>query len=354
MSAGSLADGFVELQLKTDQMQAEMRQVIADTSKTAKAAEEAFNKVANKGVKRATDAIVIQRMEAMRLGVEYKKIRLAESISSGRGATIAGFAAQGMRAAATIAASATALTFAGAAAAGSTTLDTLTGSLKKLSLAAGKQTQGPVLQISRLIQSLAESAKSAPAGSITMGAMGITGAIVGGKLAGPIGAMAGGAAGIMGGGFLEMMTQNQAFTNKLTEKIAKDPKGIEKAKAGMAALEKQRDELTDTVGDWMKSPILFTGLVETNAQKRGKINDAIAMIKDSIGKREEAFLTAGLPGGGGSVGLMEYRQEPTTAGEGALGIANKIEELKLNLNAVNFTQGWRATVNPLFVGPPAP
>ena len=379
MSTGSIADGFVEIQLKTDQMAAEMRAVIAETGKTAKAAEDAFNKVANRGLKRVTEETIRQRREVVRLGDEYRKRMGYDStggMSGGRVAKIASMAntARGVLGA-TVTAS-TALTFAAAAAAGSTTLDTLTGSIKMLSLAAGAKTQDGVLRISKWLQGLSHSVDKmnpmdlyAGAGLLTGASIGyrfggVKGAVVGGGvglgagLAAGGNAMAGGAiaGGMAGGavlgvpgaiggaaigaliGAIKDTKFSGDYEKDLAIKMARDPEKIGKALGKAAVMDKQGPE--------------------------GKA--AAEMLRNAVAKAEvmrkadpESFKTAGLGFPGTFHGLADLRQQAQSAvfsSGGELGQANAVKELQNNQKVLErIAVGVeKRSADPNFVGPPAP
>lgn len=356
MSAGSLADGFVEIQLKTERMAQEMREVIAETGRTAKAAEEAFNKVANRGVRRATDDIIRQRREYVRLGDEYRKqmgMDRTGGVSTGRLSSVAGYAARGMSLASTVAATATALTFAAAAAAGTTTLDTLTGSIKMLSLAAGAKTQDGVLRISKWIQGLSKTVdKLNPmdmyaGGGLLAGAGigyrfgGFKGALIGGGIGLGAGVAAGGnsmAGGALAGGTLGAATLGVPgaiggaaigaligyirdtkfsgdYEKDLAYKMARDP---EKAALGLsraAVMEKQGD-----------------------AAGADMLRNAVALSEKMRKADPDAFKTAGLGMPGSFSALDDLRKQAQLSvfsPGGELGAANARRELENNQNAMN-------------------
>ncbi len=215
------------------------------------------------------------------------------------------------------------LAFAGAAAAGQTTLDTLTGSLKKLALAAGAHTQGAVLKLSEYIQRLGNAVEKAPPGSVTVVGAGLTGAAIGGKVGGPIGAGIGAAGGILAGGWLENQSQTQFFTQKLANKIGSDPKSIANAEGAA----KRMDEILKKM---MVTDHRFEGTLNT----RDMIRNAIAIAKGEAPSMKTAGL--GMPGSFSGLGdLRQQAQLSVFAPGGELGAENRIKELELNQKVLN-------------------
>lgn len=219
------------------------------------------------------------------------------------------------------------LAFAGAAAAGQTTLDTLTGSLKKLALAAGAHTQGAVLKLSQYIQRLGNAVENAPPGSFTVVGAGLTGAAIGGKVGGPVGAGIGAVGGILTGGWLEDQAQTQFYTQKLANKIGKDPKSIANAEAVAKRLGEQAKEIN------MGAPGGLQKIDQTIAT-RNMIRDAVAIAKGEA----PGLKTAGLGMQGAFSGLGDLRQQAQLsvfAPGGELGAENRIKELELNQKVLN-------------------
>lgn len=332
--------GFVELQLKTDQMVAEMKAVLAETNKTATAAEAAFNKVANRGVKRTTEALSQQRKEYIKLSDEYRKQKRLETIRkqvvwdhmsfgekaqniAGRGASVAG----------QVSGATAGLAFAGAAAAGQTTFDTLTGSLKMLALAAGSKAQPAIMKISEWIQKLAKIAENAPTGAIT----GIAGAAAGFKIAGLPGAIIGG----IGGGMTEAMASNDRQGRAMAIR-AKDNK---------EELNKLWNEKTTLEGN------KWRGWEENN--RLIAVKKAIKLLENKATLPDD-MKTAGLGMPGSYSGLADLRQQAQmsvfTSG-GALEAANKAKELENNQKAmqpvVEEIKGLRQDFKQNGVMPPA-
>lgn len=388
MSSGSIADGFVEIQLKTDQMAAEMRAVIAETGKTAKAAEEAFNKVANRGIRKSTEELIRQRREVVRLGDEYRKLMGYDSsggMSGGRGARLAGFAGTARNAIGSTIAASTALTFAAAASAGSTTFDTLTGSLRMLSLAAGAKTQGAVLGLSKGIQGLAHYVDKLSAGNVEAAVIGLAGASLGfrnpmagnfgrtrsvamgagvgigaglmlgghettggaimgasiGAGFGPMGALAGAGIGAIVGELKALYDQKATQEEKLVRKISSTPSGLENAGNQIIALDRQARTL----------------LANNDAMRSREASDAADMLRQAVDKvklneknKDEEFKMAGLnmPMTTNSLAGAFDQGNMAMMNTSPLEMSNKMREWKLNMEGLRS----RTSVDPNFVGPP--
>lgn len=238
---------------------------------------------------------------------------------------------------------ATALTFAGAAAAGSTTLDTLTGSLKMLSLAAGAKTQAPVMAISRLIQDLAKGVKDVPNGVIGAAGGAATGALIGAKMGGPWGALIGAGIGGVGAGLVEKGANDFADQRGMIGRLKSDPN---------KEIMKIINEVNDLEKPWWAN-IPFVGNNVEIAKRRGAIRKA-----ENKGRAEDAgMLTAGLGGQASFSGadVREKAQMGIYGAGGALGVANTMEEMRLNMQAIkngSFVPNWQPTVNPGNVAPP--
>ena len=280
--------------------------------------------------------------------------KLLERVSN---ATKTGFSIAGG-----VGAGAAGLTFAAAAAAGSTTLDTLTGSLKMLSLAAGAKLQNAVMGISKRLQSLAHSVDStsktnllAGGGLLAGAAMGyklggfqgaalgagvglggglalgghsvlgygLAGASIGGMVGGMPGAMVGAAGGALFGTVATTKTRGE-YIEDIAVSFLKDKERAGRALGVAARLEKQAQGLS---GD-----------------QRGSTLNAAKWIREGLAK-SEAMRAAGLDGQfkpaglnlpASYVGLADVRQQAQMAAvsKSPIEMENFIKELKNNTDAL--------------------
>jgi len=349
MSAGAALEGAVELRLQgKEKMLQDMKELKDASVSTSKQIEEILNKAGiNYKKKLAEREKLSARMQLMaehRLVAEERRRSNpwrtvsydSPNIAGGLGKFAAGVGAVG--------AGAAAMAFSGAAAAGSTTLDTLTGSLKMLSLAAGTKTQAPVLKLSALIQSLARATDKAPNGLI--GGLGgaATGAAIGARFGGPLGSLIGGLGGGLAGGIGEKAVNDFADKRRMVEKLKGDPKYIETL----------LKEVNDLEKDWW-SNIPFVGNNVEIAKRRG----AIRAFESKQKLQGDELKTAGIGMPGSYSGLADLRQQAQLGVFGAggdLGAENTVRELKLNTEAVNKNtgaiEGGKGAVNSKNVTPP--
>jgi hypothetical protein len=218
---------------------------------------------------------------------------------------------------------ASAMTFAGAAAAGSTTLDTLTGSLKMLSLAAGQKTQAGVLKISEYIQRLARSANEAPSGTIGGLSGAATGGLIGLRFGGLLGAAGGAIAGGLGGGLIEKGANDFAEKRSMVAALKADPD---------KTIKKLLNEINDLEKPWY-SGIPFIG----NSVEIGKRRGAIRTFEAKLGGQQEGGLkTAGLniPASYSALGDVRQQAQIAATSKGPLEMENFQKEMLLNLKAI--------------------
>lgn len=241
-----------------------------------------------------------------------------------------------------VGASATGLTFAAAAAAGSTTLDTLTGSLKMLSLAAGAKTQESVLKVARVIQKMAKWADEAQPGTISGIAGGAAGAGIGAKIGTMVGGPGAGTAigaglGLLSGGLAGQILGTKFksdYTEDLATRFARNPDLAGKALAAAARLDKQADKQKMGMAEW----------VFANDDPEKRTRDAAKMLREAVTRGEamraadpDGFKRAGLGMGGTFSGLSDVRMQAQAAvfqPGGELGAANRAKELENNQKAM--------------------
>lgn len=280
-----------------------------------------------------------------------------------------GYAERGIGLAGGVASAGVGLTFAGAAAAGSTTLDTLTGSIKKLTLALGAKTQNDVLNLSKRIQEFGNSVASTSKTDLYAGGGLLTGAvlgyryggmkgvpigaglglaaglgtsghpILGGTMAGAsLGAMAFGLPGAIGGGAVGAgygaLTSTKFkgdYTQDLATNLANNPDKIAKALTAAAKLDRQAQSQELGTLEWFFA----------NDDPAARTKGAAKMLRDAVAQAEsiragEGFKTSGLNMPASYAGLSDVRQQAQLAlfSKGPLEMANFVKELELNRKAL--------------------
>lgn len=238
------------------------------------------------------------------------------------------------------------LTFGAAAAAGSTTLDTLTGSIRMLTLEVGSRAQPAIIGLSRWIQRAAKSAKDLPEGAVGGGA----GALLGGAVVGILGrALTGaffgsrfGPAGLVGGAILGGVGGMVAGSR--TEKaLARDERIEQMARAFVIGGEKVANAAHVGVGQYFKR-VKAGEIKPTDENQRAidEIQHALRRAEDpEFRKRKDEFLTAGLDMPASFTDLADLRRQAQLAvfdKGGALGAANAIKELENNMNVFSGKQ----------------
>lgn len=200
------------------------------------------------------------------------------------------------------------MAFAAAMAAGSTTLDTLTGSLKMLSMAAGGKTQAGVLKISEYIQRLAKVVENAPSGTIG----GVGGALAGFKLGGVPGAIAGAA----GGALFEANAAASLDARRMAIQSKNKPDEVSKLWNEKTRLEANK----------------WRGFEDQ--QRLITINRSLKMLEGKQSLPE--MKTAGLNLPASYIGLADVRQQAQMAAvsKGPLEMENFKKELELNRKAL--------------------
>lgn len=234
------------------------------------------------------------------------------------------------------------MTLGAAAAAGSTTLDTLTGSLQMLGLAAGAKTQDAVLSVSRLLQNMARAVDNAPRGVVGGSGGVLGGAAVGWAFGGLPGAVAGGIGGGVVGGITEKATGDFADKRRMIGQIKANPEHVGK-------LLKEINEL-EANQPWY-SFIPFTGNTVEIAKRRGAIRTFEAQNRGIAPKTEEPFKTAGLNMPASYAGLGDVRQQAQIAAvsKGPLETENWQRDMLNNLKAIAQNTAGNGTKN---VAPP--